>query len=819
MSTPEATDSLEAAMVDFGLTPPTIKWTGKIERFSDPPGKRNNNGWVIAHPDKPMNATFGTWRDQDRKGKWSFCGSGPDDRVGPHEFRQDWKEKEAKRRAERNKEWAIGAATCQKKWVAETTRSASAEHPYLVGKGIADPYDIRQAKDTLFVPMKDAGGSIVSIQYIDAEGGKRFAKGTHVKGARTTIGARAFKKSNLIYVTEGWATGATIHLVTGEAVVVAFSAGNLPEVTEGLRKKYPKATIIVASDNDRWSSCGDTLNPGVTYAHRAAESSGALLAIPDFTALESKPTDFNDLYLLEGAEAVIHWLDPANAAAAATVSDGEDGAEPTEPCPEAGSNPERPDAADDAPDHLPEKKGATRAPILSPKDPYPGAQEFQRRHYELDGTRTLHEQGGVFYAYTGAAYPEAEVSAIRAHLWEFAERAMRWVKRDGEFVLAPFQPASSKINNLLDALRGVTHLGKEVRAPSWLDSRDDDPPAGRLIAFPNGLLDVANRRLHPPTPRLFTHHAVQFDYAPEAEPPARWLEFLRDLWRDDQNSIEALQEWMGYFLLPDTGQQKIFMIVGPKRSGKGTIARVLAGLLGQHNVCAPTLSGLSTNFGLWPLIGRQLAVVSDARLGGRADQAVIAERLLSISGQDLQTVDRKHLTPWTGKLSTRFLVLTNELPRLQDSSGALASRFLLLSLQRSFYGSENIGLTGDLLKELPGILEWALTGLERLTERGHFVQPEASAEAIRELEDLGSPVAAFVRERCHVGPGLRVEMRKLYQAWTEWCTDQGRDHPGTAPVFGRDLRAVIPSLGVTQPRVKGDRIRRYEGIGLREGAS
>lgn len=77
---------------------------------------------------------------------------------------------------------------------------------------------------------------------------------------------------------------------------------------------------------------------------------------------------------------------------------------------------------------------------------------------------------------------------------------------------------------------------------------------------------------------------------------------------------------------------------------------MIAGLLGVHNCCAPTLSSLTTNFGLQPLVGKQLATVSDARLGTRTDNLVAVERLLSISGEDYITVDRKYQEPWTGKL-------------------------------------------------------------------------------------------------------------------------------------------------------------------------
>ena len=110
------------------------------------------------------------------------------------------------------------------------------------------------------------------------------------------------------------------------------------------------------------------------------------------------------------------------------------------------------------------------------------------------------------------------------------------------------------------------------------------------------------------------------------------------------------------------------MVVGPKRAGKGVIGRVLRFLIGRENICGPTLASFATNFGLWPLLGKSLAVISDARLGGRTDSQVVVERLLSVSGEDALTVDRKNLEPVTCKLSTRLMILSNELPRLTDSS-------------------------------------------------------------------------------------------------------------------------------------------------------
>jgi putative DNA primase/helicase len=221
------------------------------------------------------------------------------------------------------------------------------------------------------------------------------------------------------------------------------------------------------------------------------------------------------------------------------------------------------------------------------------------------------------------------------------------------------------------------------------------------------------------------------------------------------------------------------------------------------------------NFGLAPLIGKRLAIVSDARLGGRADQHIIAERLLSITGEDAITVDRKFREAWTGRLQTRFLILSNELPRLPDASGALVSRFIVLLLVNSFYGREDLALIDRLLAELPGILNWSIAGWRRLAERGHFVQPASALDAIQQLDDLASPIGAFVREECETGPGHCVETGRLFEGWERWCARHGRDHPGSAQTFGRDLRAALPWLKVRQPRQGEDRLRFYEGIRLK----
>lgn len=446
---------------------------------------------------------------------------------------------------------------------------------------------------------------------------------------------------------------------------------------------------------------------------------------------------------------------------------------------------------------------------LDDKNPLRSALAYVDQAYRLEHILTLRHHSGVFYRWkTDTSYRQHEDATLRADLYRFLSQA----------TLAgtdkPFLPTSSKVSDVIDALRAVSHLPTATPPPCWLDGATGYDALDVLPCL-NGLLHLPTRSVLPPSPQFFAISGIDFSYDLQAPPPLYWLRFLHELWPDDADSQETLQEWIGYLLTLRTHFQKMLLLVGPKRSGKGTIGRVIRHLVGSTHVAGPTLANLSEQFGLAVLVDKSVALIADARISGRADMAVLSERLLSISGEDTLSIPRKFLGDWTGKLPTRFMLMTNELPRIEDASGALASRFLVLVLQHSFYGREDHDLFARFLPELPGILNWALDGLERLRARGRFQQPAASAAIIQEFEDLGSPIAAFLRDCAIVKSGLQIRKDKLYDAWKTWCKDTGREHPGTTQTFGRNLRAALPFVGEGRPRVDGERAEHYIGVALR----
>lgn len=457
--------------------------------------------------------------------------------------------------------------------------------------------------------------------------------------------------------------------------------------------------------------------------------------------------------------------------------------------------------------------------VLDPADPIPTGRIFLDQNYTLDSHRCLLHQSGVFYRYNRKtnSYVEIEEGSIRAGIYSFLEPAVRWTEPRGKTParLEPFKPTKAKVDTVLDAIRALCNLPSEMASPCWLEPRDLN--AIEIVACRNGLVHLPTRRLLPATSQFFTLTGLDFEFDATATPPENWLRFLWELWPDDAESVRTLQEWIGYLLTHRTQFQKMLLLVGPKRSGKGTIGRVIRMLLGDRNVCGPTLANMGAQFGLATLIGKSAAIIADARISSKTDTAVVAERLLSISGEDTLSIPRKYLPDWNGKLPTRFTLMTNELPRIEDHSGALASRFLVLSLSKSFYGREDHDLFDTFIPETPRIFLWALDGLDRLLERGRFQQPRSADELIQQFEDLGSPIGAFIRECCDVGPGHGVRVDDLFQAWKSWSQNNGREHPGTAQSFARSLRAALPALTTTQPRIDGDRVRYFQGLSIKGG--
>jgi len=243
---------------------------GKIHRFRGPDDK-NRNGWYVFHGD---HGAFGNWRTMGNSHiPWSNRGdlSTTELTVLQTKISAAKRKREQEDKARHDKV-AKQAATL---WEEATLCIG---HTYLNRKGVQS-HGLRVCGIHLMVPMY-LDGKLWSLQKIAPDGTKRFLTGGKVSGCYYPIG----KPRERLWLAEGYATAATLHELTGDAVACCFNADNLAKVATTLYRKLPGIRITVGADNDK---------TGLESASRAAAIAGGKFIYPEFDDGDTG-TDWND---------------------------------------------------------------------------------------------------------------------------------------------------------------------------------------------------------------------------------------------------------------------------------------------------------------------------------------------------------------------------------------------------------------------------------------------------------------------------------------------------------------------------------------------
>ena len=289
----QASEGFRAAMAAAGIIwNGQIVADGKLRRFKAE-GDHGRNSWYVLHAGPPAAAAFGCWK-RDIKQTWCDRKASLSS-LELELIRQRWEEASAKLKAE-----TVARQTKARKvapWILNRSRPARTLHRYLYRKRVKVFGNLRTYRRSLVLPLRDSSSELHSLQFIGADGLKKFLTGGRIAGCFFTL---ADKADGPLVICEGYATGASAHEATGHAVICAMNSGNLLEVAKAAQKLWPQREIIIAADNDQFRDG----NPGLTKATAAAKAIRAKLAVPQFKDIANKPTDFNDLAMAEGLDAV-----------------------------------------------------------------------------------------------------------------------------------------------------------------------------------------------------------------------------------------------------------------------------------------------------------------------------------------------------------------------------------------------------------------------------------------------------------------------------------------------------------------------------------
>jgi hypothetical protein len=204
--------------------------------------------------------------------------------------------------------------------------------------------------------------------------------------------------------------------------------------------------------------------------------------------------------------------------------------------------------------------------VLDPHDPMPSARELVANNFITDELRTLHRHRGAFWVWGGSYYLLADDEMIEAKIWTLLEKAKRLVEKGPP---VPFKPNCSRVSNVAAALGAVCQLDKHIEPPAWLTKQQTAPPAGELLACGNGLLHLPTGKLYAPSPAYFNLNASGVEFDPSAPEPTQWLAFLGQLFDNDQQAIELLQDYFGYLLPPIHHSKKSFSPSARSEAARG----------------------------------------------------------------------------------------------------------------------------------------------------------------------------------------------------------------------------------------------------------
>jgi len=425
--------------------------------------------------------------------------------------------------------------------------------------------------------------------------------------------------------------------------------------------------------------------------------------------------------------------------------------------------------------------------------------------------------------------PGGDYSVVRMETSFYLYDDNVWVSVSDQYiesVLQGYYPSALKavLGNMMSFLKN--HLYYPIKSlPFWKTGTSSpgypsDPR--KVIAFNNGLFDVehyistgdAASSLKPHTENMFNTVKLRYDYDPEATCPV-WESFVNSIWpiKGDERP-EALRQWAGYLMVPDISQHKIAILCGVPRSGKSTIGRTMFKLIGPENSASTNLHSIATEHGVSPLIGKNLAIMFDAHMPSKSGSDRAIEMIKGISGADPQVINPKFQHPYTMTLTTRLMLVCNEIPRLRDGGNALLARMIPFACKINFTGREDHELPSKIDKEMPGIANWAIKGLKTYIDAGRLAMPKESIDELVFIKRVLNPVSAFADD-CLTYPAADsdyVALDDLHRAWNTWTDVNYISHAGSKDSFFSMLRAICPPN--SQGRVGGNIV--WRGMKMRD---
>lgn len=433
---------------------------------------------------------------------------------------------------------------------------------------------------------------------------------------------------------------------------------------------------------------------------------------------------------------------------------------------------------------------------------------FVAQHHERLRS-ILSKRSNPWFVWTGTHWePDRTGEAMR-----LAKQTVRSIHQEAERIQDEEKRAAIEGHAFksegAERIRAIVDLAK---TEPEISIREDQLDRDRwLFNVENGTVDLQTGRLlkHKKTDYITKISHVEF--ARHASAP-RWQMFLEDIFAGDKALIGFIQRAIGYTLTGDTREHALFFCYGQGRNGKSTFLEVIRGLLADYSIQADFSTFQSTrNDGprhdLARMRGARIVTAIEARGDRSFDETVLKQ----MTGGDTVTARNLYESSFEFRPQFKLWLAANHLPLVREQTEAFWSRILMIPFTvviPPHKRKKNLG--AQLVKELSGILNWALEGCEEWRRNG-LMAPDTVRKAIDEYKEEYDVLGEYFMARCTANKKEWTTRSALYQSFSDWWQETRGRNPLSHTAFNRLLSErtdIRPS--------KREGIRGWRGIGVND---
>ena len=283
-----------------------------------------------------------------------------------------------------------------------------------------------------------------------------------------------------------------------------------------------------------------------------------------------------------------------------------------------------------------------------------------------------------------------------------------------------------------------------------------------LINFKNGILDTKTWELIDHSPDHLMIYQIQYNYNKDAEPPKKWKKFIETLVSGDRDTAYTLQEWFGLNISnynANLCKKSIALCGAVGNTGKSKYLKMLAQIIGVHNVCSKSIQDLSNKFGAGALYGKKCVLIDDQKAANIEDGSTFK----AITGDGVIEAELKGKDPFAITFNGGITFTCNEMPYIKDDKGThMFERFLIIPCNNVIPPEKRDNrLFEKMGKEIEGIIIWALQGLKRLMENGFVLtESEMTKQANIQYRSNNDSLFRFIIEECIVTGDSKDKIHK-----------------------------------------------------------